>query len=442
MRALGYDHVVSMNNFRTPNFPLVADILVWMVERYDPTAAISHDISTPEIRVDFITIVAQVIWTKAGIKLNTKKLYAADGRAVQELLKVALVLYKATQSGRQSAREGAGGDTEPVAAVPKLNDVKAARLLASEITDAGATLYDLLANERELSKKRNAAARFLEALSNNLNSNTEHSLVDKRLHEMLDQSRDEVSEMEKQVSDQESDLKALRVKIKKKSTDLERSDKRLRSLQSVRPAFMDEYEKLEGELVYHYDIYLEHFRNLDVLEHELQGYTNAEKEKMEETERTLKRLQIRMHNEEMTIMRGERNVNDTRFEEEATREEKELVSRTVNNSNAKPGRPRKASPGEGARGAVPGNGNKARGGGGNTKNSSLRADDDDSDISMSDDGSGSESGSSDGSGSDSDDSQDSGDILDDDEDGSDQTDASDGASDDGSDGGSGSDDNF
>jgi hypothetical protein len=49
--------------------------------------------------VDFITIVAQVIWTKAGIKLNTKKLYAADGRAVQELLKVANVLYKATQSG-------------------------------------------------------------------------------------------------------------------------------------------------------------------------------------------------------------------------------------------------------------------------------------------------------------------------------------------------------
>jgi hypothetical protein len=70
--------------------------------RYDPTAAVSHDISTPEIRVDFITIVAQVIWTKAGIKLNTKKLYAADGRAVQELLKVASVLYKATQSGKSN----------------------------------------------------------------------------------------------------------------------------------------------------------------------------------------------------------------------------------------------------------------------------------------------------------------------------------------------------
>jgi hypothetical protein len=67
-------------------------------------------------------------------------------------------------TGRKSALNGGEGDLESVAAVPKLNDVKAARVLASEITDAGATLYDLLANERTLSKKRNEAARFLEGV--------------------------------------------------------------------------------------------------------------------------------------------------------------------------------------------------------------------------------------------------------------------------------------
>jgi clusterin-associated protein 1 len=35
---------------------------------------------------------------KANIKLNTRKLYMADGNAVQELLKVALVLYTANSS--------------------------------------------------------------------------------------------------------------------------------------------------------------------------------------------------------------------------------------------------------------------------------------------------------------------------------------------------------
>ena len=36
--------------------------------------------------------------TKAHIKLNTKKLYGADGYAVKELLKVTSVLYSAMKS--------------------------------------------------------------------------------------------------------------------------------------------------------------------------------------------------------------------------------------------------------------------------------------------------------------------------------------------------------
>ena len=31
---------------------------------------------------------------KARVKINTKKLYAADGRAVQEMLKIATLLYR------------------------------------------------------------------------------------------------------------------------------------------------------------------------------------------------------------------------------------------------------------------------------------------------------------------------------------------------------------
>lgn len=37
---------------------------------------------------------SQVMMSKARIKLNAKKLYAADGYAVKELLKIATVLYK------------------------------------------------------------------------------------------------------------------------------------------------------------------------------------------------------------------------------------------------------------------------------------------------------------------------------------------------------------
>ena len=44
LRALGYHRNISMENFRDPNFELVAEILYWFAMRYDPNADISDDI--------------------------------------------------------------------------------------------------------------------------------------------------------------------------------------------------------------------------------------------------------------------------------------------------------------------------------------------------------------------------------------------------------------
>lgn len=60
MRALGYPRSVSMDNFRTPNFELVADALFWMVKRYDPDINVSDNIESEADRVDFLTGVAVV----------------------------------------------------------------------------------------------------------------------------------------------------------------------------------------------------------------------------------------------------------------------------------------------------------------------------------------------------------------------------------------------
>ena len=92
MRTLGYPRAISMDNFRTPNFPVVADILYWLVLRYDPSAKIPDDIDTETQRVTFLTAVGQVVAKKARLVLKTKNLYCADGRAVKELLKLATIL--------------------------------------------------------------------------------------------------------------------------------------------------------------------------------------------------------------------------------------------------------------------------------------------------------------------------------------------------------------
>ena len=61
---------------------------------YDPDAHISDEIDTEDDRVEFLTSIASAMASKAKIKLNTKRLYAADGRAVRELLKIAEMLYR------------------------------------------------------------------------------------------------------------------------------------------------------------------------------------------------------------------------------------------------------------------------------------------------------------------------------------------------------------
>jgi len=73
MRALGYPRLISMENFRSPNFPLVAEVLKWLVLRYDPNIDVPMDVDGQNDRVIFIKSIAQFMVTKAHIKLNTKK---------------------------------------------------------------------------------------------------------------------------------------------------------------------------------------------------------------------------------------------------------------------------------------------------------------------------------------------------------------------------------
>lgn len=69
--------------------------------RYDPGTDIVDDISTEQERVAFLQGIARIMLIKARLKLNIKRLYAADGHAVKELLKVALLLCKATHNANE-----------------------------------------------------------------------------------------------------------------------------------------------------------------------------------------------------------------------------------------------------------------------------------------------------------------------------------------------------
>ena len=168
--------------------------------------SVSDNIETENDRVSFLTSICHTMSTKARLNLKAKNLYAADGRAVKELLKIASVLYAYVICARPAscglrhlahrvkfflgfrlclclcmclslplslslslslclcvclsamkANKAAMRGSEPVpdaTAMELPQDTSATRAIASEITARGAKLFDLLKDEQELRDAR------------------------------------------------------------------------------------------------------------------------------------------------------------------------------------------------------------------------------------------------------------------------------------------------
>ena len=82
--------------------------------------------------------------------------------------------------------------------------------------------------------------------------------------------------MENYVKSLSDDERTLEEKIARKNLEIERANKRLKGLAGVKPAFMEEIERLEGDLEKFYAIYYDKFRNLDYLENLVDKYNDIE----------------------------------------------------------------------------------------------------------------------------------------------------------------------
>jgi len=289
-RVLGYPRLISVENFRQPNFPLLAELLKWLVKRYDPHTDIPTETDTESDRIIFVKSVAQFMATKAHIKLNTKKLYQADGYVVKELLKMTTVLYNALKLNQEATSDELL-DTNMSTAFDissQIGDLRRARELASEITTKGATIYELLGREVELREMR----------THTINRNLEIADVEHGIRDAVKACQREGEKIAHMLENIHSDEKNLDDKIEKKRTEYERNLKRLHTLKDVRPAFMDEYESLEKELEVLYEQYLVKFRIQSYLEQQLDEYNQIEQEKFEETARTMQMTIKKMKDQE------------------------------------------------------------------------------------------------------------------------------------------------
>lgn len=129
---------------------------------------------------------------KTNVKLNTKKLYQADGYAVKEMLKIATLLYDAQNSSSSSTEPNQSGGNQRAVNFDisdKINELKTTRQLASQLTINGATLFDLLGREVELREIRNTkiARQF------------DTSEIEVALRDVIESTRKEIGETKKQI---------------------------------------------------------------------------------------------------------------------------------------------------------------------------------------------------------------------------------------------------
>ncbi|XP_033350222.1 clusterin-associated protein 1 isoform X2 [Bombus vosnesenskii] len=302
MRVLGYPRLISVGNFRLPNFPLVAEILVWLLKRFDPHADVSSEHNTEEERISLIRAVAEFMALKTNVKLNTKKLYQADGYAVKELLKVATLLYDAQNNSiNNSIMSDDNFSTVSFDISNKVNELKSTRQLASQLTVTGASLFDLLGREVDLREIRNSkVARQFDITE-----------IEMALKSVIENVHKEIDDTKKQIENVKDTEQSLDTRIERRRAELDRNQKRLQTLRKVRPAFMEEFEKLEVELRVLYNDYIQKFRYLAYLEHLYEDAAKTEQERFERRQEATRKQLEKMRSEDAnfeSIMEGNDSI--------------------------------------------------------------------------------------------------------------------------------------
>eukprot|EP00727_Mastigamoeba_balamuthi_P006627 m51a1_g2585 hypothetical protein (585) ;mRNA; r:407418-412220 len=329
---------------------------------YDPSTDLTEDIDTEEDRVQFLKVVAQVMVSKARIKINTKKLYSADVYAVKELQKLAQVLYEAMRQEEAensmpadalAAQQAAQAQEPPVP--PSWNpaqDVKTVKQIASDLTSAGATIHGLLEREASMMDQRARSIRGADS-----------EQVERAIRLKIKALGEETQGLRDKLENLGQDEVNLKGKTEKKKQELERSKTRLQALRGMRPQFMDEYEKLEEELQRLYTTYLEKLRNLDWLEAELDALGRRDDDKNAKRSNVLERIKN-------TVMEAERQGLKDGVQEDGTADDEPYAAEDAEGAVAEPdlaAQPRQEEPEEPPEAPAPKRGGDT-GSGGRTKN--------------------------------------------------------------------------
>ena len=81
-----------------------------------------------------------------------------------------------------------------------------------------------------------------------LSQSVDPTMIQKAIEQHLGDIESQTRVYQQKIEQTLMDCQTVQLKLEKKKADIDRCQKRLKSLQGVRPAFMDEFERLEADL--------------------------------------------------------------------------------------------------------------------------------------------------------------------------------------------------
>lgn len=362
-----------------PNFELVADILDWMMHRYDlkKSPSFSPDdhknynatsgteneqemmvkrripINSESDRIQFVKQAVLFFHEKEHIQLDPKAIYAADDTSLKELAKIAEILMDAVnveteyRTSKMEKSQGKEGEEElqillqeqhqqqdekeeakdtliMTSSLPSesllADDLKSLTSLGKTLTESAARLHELLQKHSEHQKEISNLSTLYNNVGSNHGTNSSQqeqgggggkgppqllldtmTTIESFIKEEIKSIQQEVFSLEEELAHLKADENDLLFDLNNKNEELERNTIRLRNLQHTRPSFMDEQETLQKELQKHYELYMERFRNIHYLHHELKLVEKEEQTLQDKLQKRTMDRQARLREEEQQI---------------------------------------------------------------------------------------------------------------------------------------------
>jgi clusterin-associated protein 1 len=128
----------------------------------------------------------------------------------------------------------------------------------------GQKLFQLLNKETDSKFNREKALSILTRILKEYNQSSKN--IEKYIEKLMSGEENHVVELENFLQSLKNKKSHLEDQIKEKNLELERSEKKLKSLTSIKPAYLEEIEVQEEVLDKLFKVYVEKVRNLDYLE--------------------------------------------------------------------------------------------------------------------------------------------------------------------------------